>query len=177
MYFATEKPLPQALRCSECPVCYEELSSSDKTSPIVLNCGHIFCITCIRLIRDNNRISVMITCPLCRRPTRVRKSGLIGKNIDDTTTRLKYLGYILLFLSFLVLIYFILPSEVAKITTESKLEEFLQNIILDMYDTVRMVLKIMFTFILLTIIHSSLIRTMSYIKTLLNVPDNSFYPF
>lgn len=138
MYIVTEKPLPPALRCSECPVCYEELSSSDETVPIVLNCNHIFCITCIRQI--SNQRTRIVTCPLCRRSTRMRTVDLIKNsspippsssttNIDYTTTTylkstiLDYLCYILFLISFWVLLYVILPSEL-KNTSNPHLENF-----------------------------------------------------
>ena len=147
MYIVTEKPLPPALRRSECPVCYEELSSSDETIPIVLNCNHIFCITCIRQI--SNQRTRKVTCPLCRRSTRMRTIDLIKNsnlippssttNIDDTTTtclkptNLDYLCYILFLVSFWVLLYVILPAEL-KNPSNSHLENFLCGTLTIGYD-------------------------------------------
>lgn len=131
MYFVTdivtENPLPPVLRYSECPVCYEELSSSDKTFPIVLNCNHIFCITCTRGILDKRAI---VTCPLCRGQTLMKTIYLF--NGHDMTTCIDYLIYISFLLVFLYLICVILPSELTR-HVDSELEKLSQKILLGIF--------------------------------------------
>lgn len=58
---------------SECPVCYECLSGTERT----LSCGHVFCHDClvktlVSINRDGN-IRDTIICPICRHLTFIKK--------------------------------------------------------------------------------------------------------
>lgn len=169
MYIVTENPLPPALRTSECPVCYEDLSSSDKTIPIVLNCSHIFCITCIRRILDKGP---MVTCPLCRGSTRMKTGDLFSAN--DTTTGLEYLGYILFLLAFCVTIYIVLPSELTDII-DSEFEIITQNTLSNAISILKMVLKTSLTLSLFNLIYKFLCSGLLLIEFILfNIQDAIF---
>ncbi|KAF7667676.1 hypothetical protein LDENG_00054100 [Lucifuga dentata] len=58
---------------SECPVCYECLSGTERT----LSCGHVFCHDClvktlVSINRDGN-VRDTIVCPICRHLTFIKK--------------------------------------------------------------------------------------------------------
>lgn len=69
---------------SECPVCYECLSGTDRT----LSCGHVFCHDCLvktlvsvnmndgKITRDN------IICPICRHLTFIKKQNEVVVSLD-----------------------------------------------------------------------------------------------
>lgn len=44
----------------ECPVCLEEIKKINMLKQ--LDCDHIFCVTCINKIKDNDNVK----CPICR---------------------------------------------------------------------------------------------------------------
>ena len=46
----------------ECPICMEEYKPNSVKKPLILPCGHTFCISCINKAFKNNRIS----CFLCK---------------------------------------------------------------------------------------------------------------
>ncbi|XP_071778988.1 RING finger protein 222 [Centroberyx gerrardi] len=58
---------------SECPVCYECLSGTERT----LSCGHVFCHDClVKTLVSVNRDGVIrdtIICPICRHLTFIKK--------------------------------------------------------------------------------------------------------
>lgn len=58
---------------SECPVCYEFLSGTERT----LSCGHIFCHDClVKTLVSLNRDGIIkstIICPICRHLTFIKK--------------------------------------------------------------------------------------------------------
>ncbi|XP_076000428.1 RING finger protein 222 [Genypterus blacodes] len=76
---------------SECPVCYESLSGTERT----LSCGHVFCHDClvktlVSINKDGN-ISDTIICPICRHLTFIRKQKeaavlLANKDPDEGQT-------------------------------------------------------------------------------------------
>uniref|UniRef100_A0A8C7K7P5 RING-type domain-containing protein n=1 Tax=Oncorhynchus kisutch TaxID=8019 RepID=A0A8C7K7P5_ONCKI len=60
---------------SECPVCYESLSGTERT----LSCGHVFCHDClVKTLVSINRDGVIrdtIICPVCRHLTFIKNSS------------------------------------------------------------------------------------------------------
>ena len=56
----------------ECPICYEAIND---TTTAQLNCGHMFCISCIlnTILKtyDARKNDVNCNCPLCRNPISV----------------------------------------------------------------------------------------------------------
>uniref|UniRef100_A0A8K9WSP8 RING-type domain-containing protein n=1 Tax=Oncorhynchus mykiss TaxID=8022 RepID=A0A8K9WSP8_ONCMY len=63
---------------SECPVCYESLSGTERT----LSCGHVFCHDClVKTLVSINRDGVIrdtIICPVCRHLTFIKKQQEVG---------------------------------------------------------------------------------------------------
>ncbi|KAL1278639.1 hypothetical protein QQF64_025312 [Cirrhinus molitorella] len=70
---------------SECPVCYESLSDSDRT----LSCGHHFCHDCLvrTLVNTSQNGSIKrdnIICPVCRHLTFIKKfQGYTLSMVED----------------------------------------------------------------------------------------------
>lgn len=75
---------------TECPVCFEPLIGEEKTTTVVLYCGHVLCWACIdKMTRIdtikgtvNNRLliaSYRMTCPMCRleNPIRHGAAGIV----------------------------------------------------------------------------------------------------
>lgn len=64
---------PEDARESECPVCYESLSGTERT----LSCGHVFCHDClVKTLVGVTRDGVIrdtIICPICRHLTFIKK--------------------------------------------------------------------------------------------------------
>ena len=71
----------------ECPVCMEEFVIGTNLRELN-NCTHIFCTTCINLIKKNDRI----TCPLCRSQSLEKAlgfgNGMIKPLTDDQYSKL-----------------------------------------------------------------------------------------
>uniref|UniRef100_A0A667WH42 RING-type domain-containing protein n=1 Tax=Myripristis murdjan TaxID=586833 RepID=A0A667WH42_9TELE len=65
--------MKQDARESECPVCYESLSGTERT----LSCGHVFCHDClVKTLVGVTRDGVIrdtIICPICRHLTFIKK--------------------------------------------------------------------------------------------------------
>ncbi|RPD52705.1 hypothetical protein L226DRAFT_527487 [Lentinus tigrinus ALCF2SS1-7] len=54
--------MSQAPACQvQCPICYEVLSSESSRIPVAIQCGHVFCTTCLFAHRKSSR-----SCPTCR---------------------------------------------------------------------------------------------------------------
>ncbi|XP_052376012.1 RING finger protein 222-like [Oncorhynchus keta] len=68
----------QSQEDSECPVCYESLSGTERT----LSCGHVFCHDClVKTLVSINREGVIrdtIICPVCRHLTFIKKQQEVG---------------------------------------------------------------------------------------------------
>ncbi|XP_072273784.1 uncharacterized protein [Pyxicephalus adspersus] len=56
-----------------CPICLNIF-----TDPVVLQCGHCFCLNCIQAVLDTKSQSKLYTCPECRR--KYSKRPLLWKN-------------------------------------------------------------------------------------------------
>ena len=55
----------------DCPICKETFSH-----PKSLSCGHIFCSGCLQKTVKTQQYSDILTCPTCRRPTRLSLNGV-----------------------------------------------------------------------------------------------------
>ncbi|XP_030592260.1 RING finger protein 222-like [Archocentrus centrarchus] len=66
---------------SECPVCYECLSGTERT----LSCGHVFCHDCLVktlvTINSDGNIRNTIVCPICRHLTFIKKQNKALKSL------------------------------------------------------------------------------------------------
>lgn len=74
---------------SECPVCYESLSGTERT----LSCGHVFCHDClVRTLVSITRDGIIgdtIVCPVCRHLTFIKKQkdavvSIVNTEKEDT---------------------------------------------------------------------------------------------
>ncbi len=71
MACSPDKDLHQMLECSVCLTKYKLPNRCPKN----LGCGHTFCMTCLReLVADNK-----VTCPTCRAESDLPKGGVKGK--------------------------------------------------------------------------------------------------
>ena len=70
---------------SSCPICLGDFSQEPEMEPAILQCGHVFCVTCIARwcersaaeagAHGTTRRGTCIRCPLCQRRHRVRGGG------------------------------------------------------------------------------------------------------
>ena len=59
----------------ECNVCLEVYEASGSNVPMLLDCGHTFCFSCISSFIISSNLT--INCPMCNRKTKLKK------NIND----------------------------------------------------------------------------------------------
>jgi ribosome-binding protein aMBF1 (putative translation factor) len=65
-----------ATAMKECPVCYDEIAS---TNNCITSCGHSFCLSCmLKCIQTNN------SCPCCRTSLIEKKYNIIDYDNDDS---------------------------------------------------------------------------------------------
>ncbi|XP_042627410.1 RING finger protein 225-like [Cyprinus carpio] len=57
---------------TECIVCFCSFDNVFK-APKLLSCGHTFCLECLARINVNSPEIKMLTCPICREPTEIRR--------------------------------------------------------------------------------------------------------
>uniref|UniRef100_A0A8K9Y3B6 RING-type domain-containing protein n=1 Tax=Oncorhynchus mykiss TaxID=8022 RepID=A0A8K9Y3B6_ONCMY len=77
---------------SECPVCYESLSGTERT----LSCGHVFCHDClVKTLVSINRDGVIrdtIICPVCRHLTFIKNSPSDSSGLSWIVRRFRWIS-------------------------------------------------------------------------------------
>ena len=67
----------------ECPIC-----SGRFKQPKLLECSHSFCLECLQQLRQNSQSTTSLSCPVCRKETLLKETGIDGLKTDFKTISL-----------------------------------------------------------------------------------------